>query len=183
MSSRVKENIRSRVKENITNVLALLLQILAPTKYHYWFALLLDPRYVMELADIKSFHQSKNIDTKVLVQQMMPKFYEYIMDVELAVHPNTPHILVCNNEDYLYFNNNPNRMHSILSEAILLVTKHLDTMVEERGNSPDAENLRSNLLEVHSKMRSRVKENITNVLVPMLQIPAPTKYHYFSEKQ
>ena len=37
------------------------------------------------------------------------------------------------------------------------VTKHLDTMVEERGNLPDAENLRSNLLEVHSKMRSRVK--------------------------
>ena len=53
------------------------------------------------------------------------------------------------------------------------VTKHLDTMVEERGNSPGAENLRSNLLEVHSKMRSRVKENLTNVLVPLLQIPAP----------
>ena len=29
------------------------------------------------------------------------------------------------------------------------VSKHLDKMVEERGNSPDAENLRSNLLEVH----------------------------------
>ena len=37
------------------------------------------------------------------------------------------------------------------------VTKHLDTIVEERGNSPDAENLLSNLLEVHSKMRSLVK--------------------------
>ena len=37
------------------------------------------------------------------------------------------------------------------------VTKHLDTMVEERGNSPYAEDLCSNLLEVHSKMRSRVK--------------------------
>ena len=57
------------------------------------------------------------------------------------------------------------------------VTKHLDTMVEERGNPPDVENLRSNLLEVHSKMRSRVKENLTNVLATLLQIPAPTKYH------
>ena len=75
----VHSKMRSRVKENLTNVLAPLLQIPAPTKYHYWFALFLDPRYVMELTDIKSFHQSKHIDTKVLVQQMMPKFYEYIM--------------------------------------------------------------------------------------------------------
>ena len=37
------------------------------------------------------------------------------------------------------------------------VKKHLDKMVEERGNSPDAENLRSNLLEVHPNMRSWVK--------------------------
>ena len=33
----------------------------------------------MELMDINYFHQSKHIDTKVLVQNMMPKFYEYIM--------------------------------------------------------------------------------------------------------
>ena len=58
------------------------------------------------------------------------------------------------------------------------VTKHLDTMVEERSNSPDAENLHSNLLEVHSKMKSQVKGKLTNVLAPLLQIPAPTKYHY-----
>ena len=48
------------------------------------------------------------------------------------------------------------------------VSEHLDTMVEERSNSPDAENLRSNLLEVHYKMRSWVKDNITNVLAPLL---------------
>ena len=59
------------------------------------------------------------------------------------------------------------------------VSKHLDTMVEERGNLPDAENLRSNLLEVHSKMRYRVKDKLTNVLAPLLQIPSPTKYHYW----
>ena len=59
------------------------------------------------------------------------------------------------------------------------VTKHLDKIVEERGKLPDADNLRSNLLKVHSKMRSRIKENLTNVLAPLLQIPAPTKYHYW----
>ena len=37
------------------------------------------------------------------------------------------------------------------------VSKQLDTMVEERGKSKDAENLCSILLEVHSKMRYRVK--------------------------
>ena len=42
------------------------------------------------------------------------------MATELAVHPNTPQILVRNNEDSLYFNKNPNRMHSLLSEAGLL---------------------------------------------------------------
>ena len=74
----------------------------------------------MELKDIKTFYQSKNIDTKVLVKKMMPKFYEYIMDAELAVHPNNAHILVLNNEYYLYFHNKPNRMNSLSSEAILL---------------------------------------------------------------
>ena len=51
---------------------------------------------------------------------MMPKFYEYIVSEKLAVHPNTPQILVCNNEDSPYFHNNPNRMHSLSSEATLL---------------------------------------------------------------
>ena len=72
----VHSKMRSRVNEKLTNVLAPLLQIPTPAKYHYWFALFLDPRYVMELTDIKSFHQSKHIDTKLLVQKMMPKFYE-----------------------------------------------------------------------------------------------------------
>ena len=116
----VHSKMRFRVNEKLTNVLAPLLQIPAPTKYHYWFALFLDPLYVMELTDIKSFHQSKHIDTKVLVQQMMPKLYEYIMAAELAVHTNTPQILVRNNEDSLYFHNNPNRVHSLSSEAIIL---------------------------------------------------------------
>ena len=75
------------VKDNLTNVLASLLQIPAPTKYHYCFALLLDPRYFMDIKDIKTFHQSKNIDTKVLVHKMMPKLYEHIMAEEISWYP------------------------------------------------------------------------------------------------
>ena len=71
--------IRSQVKDKLTNVLAKLLQIKAPTKYHYWFDILLDPRYVMELKDIKTFHQSENVDTKTIFQQIMPNLYDYIM--------------------------------------------------------------------------------------------------------
>ena len=58
------------------------------------------------------------------------------------------------------------------------VSKHIDAMMEERCNSQDAENLRSNLLEVHSKIRYWVKDKLTNVLTPLLKIPAPTKYYY-----
>ena len=39
----------------------------------------LDPRYVIEIMDINSFNQSKHIYTKVLVKNMMPKLYDYIM--------------------------------------------------------------------------------------------------------
>ena len=60
------------------------------------------------------------MDTKVLVQKMTPKFYEHIMATELSVHKNTPQILVRTNEESLYFHNNPKRMHSLSSEAILL---------------------------------------------------------------
>ena len=74
----------------------------------------------MELKDIKTIHQSKHIETKVLVRKMMPIFYEYIMAAELAIHPKPSKKLVRNNEDSIYFHNNPNRMHSLSSESILL---------------------------------------------------------------
>ena len=86
------------------------------------FAPLLYSWYVVDHKDIMTFHQSENVDTKALIQQMMPKLYEYIMAAELSVHPNTPKILVCNNEESIYFHNNLNRMHYLSSEAILLET-------------------------------------------------------------
>ena len=52
----------------------------------------------MELNDIKTFHQSENVDTKTIVQQMMPNVYGYIMAAKLAVNQNTPQILVGNKQ-------------------------------------------------------------------------------------
>ena len=55
----------------------------------------------MEIKDTKTFYQSENMDTKKLVQQMITKFYEYIMSAELSVYTNTPQILVGKNEESL----------------------------------------------------------------------------------
>ena len=66
----VHSKMRSRVKDKLTNVLASPLQIQAQKKYHYWFVLFLYPRYVMELKDINTFHQSKIVDTKLLVHKV-----------------------------------------------------------------------------------------------------------------
>ena len=41
------------------------------------------------------------MDTETLVQQMMPKLYEYIMAEELAVNTNTSQIIVGKNEESL----------------------------------------------------------------------------------
>ena len=116
----VHSKMRSRLKYKLTNVLAPLIQISPPTKYHYWFTLFLDPQYVMEIKDINTFHKNKNIDTKLIVQKIIDKFYEYIMDAKLAINPNNPHILVRSNGDSLYSHNKPKRMHSLSSKAILL---------------------------------------------------------------
>ena len=62
----IHSKMRYWVKDKLTNVIAPLLKIPAPKKYHYWFALFLDQRYVMELKDIKNFHQNEIIDTKEL---------------------------------------------------------------------------------------------------------------------
>ena len=64
--------IRNRVQYKLANVLTKMLGVPASTRYHFWFALFLDPRYVMDRKDIKTFHQRENLDTKTIVQQMMP---------------------------------------------------------------------------------------------------------------
>ena len=105
----VNYKMRYRVKEKLTNELAPLLKITAPTKYRYWFALFLDPWYVMEIKGTKTFHQSENVDTKTLFQHILPKFYEYIIVAELDFNTNTPQILegkilYLNNKFFIYQN-------------------------------------------------------------------------------
>ena len=98
---------RSQLNDKLTNVLVPLLQI--PPPKNTTTSLLFSCTHGMSLI-LKISRQSKNVDTKVLVQNMMTKLYEYIMDAELAVNPNTPHILVGNNQESLYFNT---RLHPV----------------------------------------------------------------------
>ena len=60
------------------------------------------------------------MDTKKIVQQVIPKFYDYIVAAELSENQNTPLIIVGNNQEYLYFHNNPNNRDSPMYEAIIL---------------------------------------------------------------
>ena len=60
------------------------------------------------------------------------------------------------------------------------MSKHLDTIVEEKGNSQAAENMTRNLLEVHCNIWHLVKDKLTNVLVPLINIIESTTYHYRS---
>ena len=46
----------------------------------------------------------------------MTKLYEYIMAAELSVNPNTPQILVSNNQESLYLPINSIYMHSISTD-------------------------------------------------------------------
>ena len=60
-------NMQAQVKDKLTNALAPLLQIPVPkTHTTIGFAIFLEPRYVMELKDIKTFHQIKMWTPKYL---------------------------------------------------------------------------------------------------------------------
>ena len=58
--------ISHRLQDKLITVIALLPDFTELTKYHYSFALFLDPRYVMGIKDIKKFHQNQNVDKKQL---------------------------------------------------------------------------------------------------------------------
>ena len=58
--------ISHRLQNNIVTVIALLIDVTELTKYHYCFALFLDPWYVMGIKYITKFHHSENGDTKNL---------------------------------------------------------------------------------------------------------------------
>ena len=96
--------IQENVKSKISKYLEPLLQVPSAEKYHWWFALMLDPQYFNELVDFRTLHKIYSIDTRTIINKMMPKFYDYIVAAELAENPYTTPYVVTTANQYLYFN-------------------------------------------------------------------------------
>ena len=46
-------------------------------------------RYVNELTDVRNLHEIDTVDTRTIINERIPKFYDYIVVVELAENPYT----------------------------------------------------------------------------------------------
>ena len=56
-------------------------------RYHWWFALILDPRYLNGLAEVRALHEIESVETRAIFLEIMPKFYNYIVAAEWAENP------------------------------------------------------------------------------------------------
>ena len=58
-------------------------------KYNWWFTLMLDLWYVNELKYVRKLNEIETVETWTIINEMMPKFYYYILAAELAQKPYT----------------------------------------------------------------------------------------------
>ena len=77
------EDMHTEMRENVMIKLAKyhepLLEVPSEDKYHWWFYLMLDLRYVNELGDVRKLPGIDTLDTRTIINEMMPKFYDYIV--------------------------------------------------------------------------------------------------------
>ena len=64
---------------------------------------MLDPRYVNELADIRKLYEIETVDTRTIINEIVPKFYYYIVAIEFAENTYTapPDVTTANRSLYL----------------------------------------------------------------------------------
>ena len=77
--------------------------MLFPDKCHWWFFLILDPHYVNEFPDVRALNEIDFVDTRSIVLEIMPKFYDYTVSAELAENPYTSPRAVTTTNRSLYF--------------------------------------------------------------------------------
>ena len=75
---------RENVKRKIASYLDPLLEVPSEDKYHWWFYLILDPGYVNVLTYVRKLHEIDTVETRTIINEMMSKFYDYIVAAELA---------------------------------------------------------------------------------------------------
>ena len=64
---------------------------------------MLHPRYVNELTDVRSLHEIETVDTITIINEIMHKFYDFIVAEELAENPYTAPPAVTTANRSLYF--------------------------------------------------------------------------------
>ena len=67
---------------------------------------MLNPSYDDVLTDVRKMHEIETFDIRIIINEMMPKFYDYIVVAELVENPYiaTPSVTTANRS--LYFNEN-----------------------------------------------------------------------------
>ena len=80
---------RKNVKSKLAKYHDPLLEVPSEEKYHWLFYLMLDPSYFNELGDVRKLHEIENLDTRTIINEMMPKFYDYIVAGEWEEEPCT----------------------------------------------------------------------------------------------
>ena len=48
-----------------------------------------DQHYVNEMTDTRKLHEIETVETRTIINEIMPKFYGYIVTSELAENPYT----------------------------------------------------------------------------------------------
>ena len=92
-----------KCEEKTGKYLEPLLHFPSPKKYHWWFALILDPLYVNELTDARALHKIESVDTRSVILEIMTKSYDYILAAELSGNHYTAPPAVTTTNWYLYF--------------------------------------------------------------------------------
>ena len=79
MHTKMRENVKSK----LDNYLDSLLGVPSEDKYHWCFSLKLYPRYVNEFTNVGKLNEIETVGTSTIINEIMPKFYDYIMAAEL----------------------------------------------------------------------------------------------------
>ena len=79
--------IRGNVRTKLAKYLEPILELTPADKYQWWFELTLDPRYVNELAYVRKLDEVETFDTRTIINEINPNFYDSIVVAELAENP------------------------------------------------------------------------------------------------
>ena len=80
---------RENVKSKLAKYLHPLLEVPSSDNCHWWPTLMIDLSYVNKLTDVRKLHEIETVDTITIINEIMPKFYDYIVAAELVENPYT----------------------------------------------------------------------------------------------